>query len=86
MRRVLPLIAALAFAALMLPAPIQASRHTPTSARETRDCTVYVTRTGHRYHRAGCRYLRTSHVAMSRSEALKRGYTPCHVCGGSECE
>ena len=56
------------------------------SAEQQKECTVYITRTGARYHKAGCRYLRYSQFAVTRSEALSRGYTPCKVCGGSECE
>ena len=42
--------------------------------------TVYITRTGHKYHRSGCRYLRRSKFAISLSNAIKEGYTPCSVC------
>jgi micrococcal nuclease len=42
--------------------------------------TVYVTRTGAKYHRAGCRDLRRSAIPMSLEEAKKR-YSPCSVCG-----
>jgi hypothetical protein len=73
--------------ALFLPASAAPQTAPDTSASQaTRDCTVYVTRTGHRYHRQGCRYLRHSSFAMSRSEAIARRYTPCLICGGSECE
>jgi hypothetical protein len=41
---------------------------------------VYATRTGHKYHRAGCRYLRYSAIKMTREEAEQRGLTPCSVC------
>ena len=41
--------------------------------------TVYVTRTGQKYHRDGCRYLRQSRIAMALSEAAKR-FDPCKVC------
>lgn len=41
---------------------------------------VHATRTGHKYHRAGCRYLRSSDIPMERSEAESRGLTPCSVC------
>ncbi len=37
--------------------------------------TVYVTRTGSKYHRAGCRYLRKSCIPMSLEDAKKR-YSP----------
>lgn len=42
--------------------------------------TVYVTRTGSKYHRGGCRYLRQSKIAMSLAAAKAAGYTPCKVC------
>ncbi|WAC08954.1 MAG: thermonuclease family protein [Thermodesulfobacteriota bacterium] len=41
--------------------------------------TVYVTRTGAKYHREGCRYLRRSSIPISLEEAKKR-YSPCSVC------
>lgn len=42
--------------------------------------TVYITRTGERYHRGGCRYLRQSRIPIKKSEAIANGYTPCKVC------
>ncbi len=42
--------------------------------------TVYITRTGTKYHRAGCRHLARSSVPISRKEAEARGYAPCKVC------
>ena len=41
--------------------------------------TVYVTRTGAKYHRDGCRYLSRSKIPMALNDAVKR-YTPCSVC------
>ena len=41
---------------------------------------VYITRTGAKYHRNGCRYLRKSQIAISKSNAVKRGYRACKVC------
>jgi cbb3-type cytochrome oxidase cytochrome c subunit len=41
--------------------------------------TVYVTRTGTKYHRDGCRYLSKSKIPMSLKEAAER-YGPCSVC------
>lgn len=41
--------------------------------------TVYVTRTGSKYHRSGCRYLRQSMIPMQLSEA-RGSYGPCSVC------
>lgn len=41
--------------------------------------TVYVTKTGAKYHRAGCRHLARSQIAMSLSDAATR-YSACSVC------
>ncbi len=41
---------------------------------------VYITKTGRKYHRAGCRYLSKSAIPIERKEAIARGYTPCSVC------
>lgn len=41
--------------------------------------TVYVTRTGIKYHLSDCRYLRKSRIPMTLSEA-KRTYGPCKIC------
>lgn len=41
---------------------------------------VYVTETGKKYHREGCRYLAKSKIPVSLEEARKRGYEPCSVC------
>jgi hypothetical protein len=42
--------------------------------------TVYITRTGDKYHRDGCRYLSRSKIPVSLKEAVGRGYGPCSVC------
>lgn len=52
------------------------------------DCVVYVTGSGTRYHRAQCKSLvRHQNVRrMTLREARSRGLSPCHVCGGSDCD
>lgn len=42
--------------------------------------TVYVTNTGKKYHRDGCRSLRKSKIPMSLKDAQAQGYTPCEIC------
>lgn len=44
--------------------------------------TVYITRTGKKYHKIGCRYLNRSKIAIKRNEALANGYSACKICGG----
>jgi len=41
---------------------------------------VYVTESGKKYHREGCQFLKDSKIAMSKEDAIKKGYEPCDVC------
>jgi len=41
--------------------------------------TVYITKTGTKYHRDGCKYLSKSKIAISLEQA-KKSYGPCSVC------
>ena len=49
--------------------------------KEPGDVTVYITKTGKKYHTAGCRFLKSSKIPISLPEAKAKGYTPCGVCG-----
>ena len=42
--------------------------------------TVYITRTGKKYHRDGCRYLAASKIPIALKEAEARGFTACKAC------
>jgi len=44
------------------------------------DSTVYITKTGEKYHSSGCRYLSRSCIPILLSVAKAQGYTPCSVC------
>jgi len=60
------------------PAPsVQAPSETPQP--ESNQVTVYVTRTGAKYHRAGCSYLSKSSIPIALKEAKVR-YGPCSRC------
>lgn len=65
------------------PAPASAAGRTgegrTAAASEPEGETVYVTRTGSKYHRSGCQYLRRSRIPVSLKEA-KQSYEPCSVC------
>jgi len=53
----------------------------PAIARQDpQTITVYITRTGEKYHRDGCRYLRQSRIPTTLREAVRNGYDPCSVC------
>jgi competence protein ComEC len=42
--------------------------------------TVYVTKTGAKYHKDGCKHLSKSKIPIDLDEAIASGYTPCSVC------
>ena len=42
--------------------------------------TVYVTKTGKKYHRSGCSFLKTTSSSISLQDAVDQGYTPCSRC------
>lgn len=45
--------------------------------------TVYITKTGKKYHTETCSYLRKSSIPISLKDAVDRGYTPCSRCNPS---
>jgi hypothetical protein len=49
---------------------------TPTSSDEI----VYITESGTKYHKKGCKYLSKSQIPISKKEAIAKGYTACSVC------
>lgn len=64
------------------PGITQGETLTNTSADFTIDSQeyVYVTASGKKYHKADCKYLRSSSSRLTRSEAEEQGYMPCSVC------
>ena len=52
----------------------------PKALIRTEEQSVYVTRTGKKYHRVTCRYLKTSIREISLLDARGGGYSPCKVC------
>lgn len=64
--------------ALRPPAPITAGVVAPVLPAAASD-TVYVTHTGQKYQRNGCRYLAKSRIPLSLQEAAA-SYSPCGVC------
>lgn len=42
--------------------------------------TVYITKTGSKYHRSGCRYLSKSQISIDKNDAISQGYSACSVC------
>lgn len=57
----------------------------PSAKSETKvalsdNSTVYVTKTGKKYHRDGCSSLSKSKIPITYAEAVAKGYTPCKSC------
>jgi cytoskeletal protein RodZ len=59
-------------------APVATS--TKSTQTENKSVTVYVTKTGEKYHSDGCSSLSKSKIPMSLSDARASGYTPCSKC------
>lgn len=50
-----------------------------TTEEQTEE-TVYITKSGSKYHSYGCQYLKKSRIAIDLSVAEARGYSPCSKC------
>lgn len=50
------------------------------SQNNNQNITVYVTKSGKKYHLAGCRELKKGSTAISLKDAKAQGYTPCKIC------
>lgn len=57
-----------------------ATKSNRTSSSSESSYTVYITATGSKYHRNGCRYLSRSQISISKSDAISQGYDACSVC------
>ncbi len=53
-------------------------RHAVRAAKKT--IYVYITNTGTKYHRNGCRYLAHSKIKKTLKWVKAHGYKPCKVC------
>ena len=42
--------------------------------------TVYITKTGEKYHTASCRYLSHCKIAIELKDAIEQNYEACKVC------
>ena len=56
------------------------------SSADTQNVTVYITRSGSKYHSAGCRSLAKGSKAVTLKEALAKGLSPCSVCKPPKAE
>lgn len=61
----------LALSLLMLAAQAQ---------KPSQESKVFMTKTGTKYHRDGCRYLKKSKIEITLADAKKKHLQPCSVC------
>src|SRR3546814_11679554 len=65
---------------LLLPSGSAAEGHSLTyTATQQKETTVYITKTGKKYHRAGCRYLKHSQIKTTK-KAIGRASCRERVC------
>lgn len=57
-----------------------ASRGMWSEVAPNRETTVYITKSGTRYHNDGCSYLTDNKIPLSFNEAQAKGYQPCSKC------
>lgn len=55
------------------------SQNTTNAESQRKSITVYITKTGEKYHQDGCKYLKKSRIAISLENG-KKTYSPCSVC------
>lgn len=66
---------------LLLPAASDVQgRAAAYTLAEQKDATVYITKSGEKYHKAGYRYPSKSQINTTKKEAVKNGYGVCKVC------
>ena len=80
MRRILSLFALTLFLLGVGAAAGTAQQPAPQQQPQTKEQTVYITKSGRRYHRATCRYLSRSKIPTTLNDAKANGYTVCSVC------
>jgi len=66
--------------AFLSPSCLPPIHHAAFTQQDPQTQTIYVTKTGKRYHRDGCQYLRRSRIPISLKDAKANGYTPCLIC------
>ncbi len=58
---------------------------TSKNQEKKKEVYAYITKTGKKYHKGNCRYLKKSKIKITLEEACNRGYTPCKVCKPPKC-
>lgn len=71
----------LLFCSLLMVSPSQeVFAQNQAQKEQKKETTVYITKTGAKYHRGSCSYLRKSKIAISKKDAIANGYDACSRC------
>ena len=57
---------------------------TDIAAYYSKENIVYVTKSGTKYHKEGCTYLKSSKIMISLEQAVDAGLEPCSKCFGGK--
>jgi len=80
-KKILIIVCALVtFAIIIISVIVVKNRNKPIPKSEAALETVYITRTGAKYHRDNCDYLKYSKIKITLEEALEESYSPCSKC------
>lgn len=60
--------------------PLTPNNYYPSTNDDNNNYTVYITEYGEKYHKATCRYLTDSKIAIDIYEAIAEDYKPCSIC------
>ena len=52
----------------------------PLETVAVKEQVVYITKTGKKYHKGSCRYLKNSKIEIKKAKAKELGYSACAVC------
>lgn len=82
------IIISIVIAILLFSIPIISSinQNKTTPKSEASTVMVYITRTGSKYHRNHCSYLRSSKIEISLENAIEEFYSPCSRCNPPKTE
>lgn len=83
MKRAFNFLTLLLVLCLSLPSFSQTNTSNQTTQQDNKEQTVYVTKTGSKYHSSNCGYLHSSKIKTTLKSAKKDGYTACSRCIGS---
>jgi len=60
--------------------PFESKETSSTQTEYNQNITVYITKTGVKYHRENCRYLNQSKISVSLDKLNTHTYSACSVC------